>query len=538
MNAASLKGTSRVFPPEVVAWSMIGVDEADVPRALPNGPPDETITALKRLRLPDMSTALNIRLEPTLVILDIHLAQSKNKTLQYFCEENGWANIVIVDPYVRHGSYVSNGPIRTMINLIAYVQGQISSAGKGGRQSGTSDDYANRRIHIFISFDELKKACEDKVMLDLVEPIEGLPKASRCICCVHVNEEAMSIDNSPMGAKLFTWISDTGVLAFRASGITRTLKILWDKKFAFEDASVPKAYAAWDLWMIKTSTVAFMLQAGSSVWDTELTTDRVTTVEEEIARAKSAMESDSKVMIRKVLASSIPTTIPVTQAYWIAGEDASHIGIMCPNCNNKRRALGIPALGKETCADSNSTPDLGYAKQPSARCINCCAICQGLGYLGHTSNADNPDEKTIYMDLMMQQKELVGILLALMDHGMFNSPVDGRIVSPDIDFVEWMIVVYSAVKGTKTEKDLANWGFIRCPPAVAVQQFLNRKASSLSVVMGANNYDMNFLVGNDLGNAVYSQWLKHTDLRSSGTAHSTIRNWLTKRGRGMLWKFV
>ena len=246
------------------------------------------------------------------------------------------------------------------------------------------------------------------------------------------------------------------------------------------------------------------------MWDTELTTDRVITMEEEVARAKSAMESDSKVMIRKVLASSIPTAIPVTQACWIAGEDASHIGIMCPNCNNKRRALGIPALGKETCADSNSAPDLGYAKQSSAHCINCCAICQGLGYLGHTSNADNPDEKTIYMDLMMQQKELVGILLALMDHGMFDSPVDGRIVSPDIDFVEWMIVVYAAVKGTKTEKDLANWGFIRCPPAVAVQKFLNRKGSSLSVVMGANDYDMNFLVGNDLGNAVYSQWLKHT----------------------------
>ena len=110
----------------------------------------------------------------------------------------------------------------------------------------------------------------------------------------------------------------------------------------------------------------------------------------------------------------------------------------------------------------------------------------------------------------MQQKELAETLLALMDHGMFDSPLDGRMVSPDIDFVEWMIVVYSAVKGTKTEKDLANWGFIRCPPAVAVQKFLNRKGSSLSVVMGANDYDMNFLVGNDLGNAVYNQWLRHT----------------------------
>ena len=92
------------------------------------------------------------------------------------------------------------------------------------------------------------------------------------------------------------------------------------------------------------------------MWDTELTCDRVITMEEEVARAKSAKESDSKVLIRKVLASSVPTAMPV---YWIAGEDASNIGIMCPNCNNKRRALGIPALGKETCADSNSTPDLG-----------------------------------------------------------------------------------------------------------------------------------------------------------------------------------
>ena len=27
--------------------------------------------------------------------------------------------------------------------------------------------------------------------------------------------------------------------------------------------------------------------------------------------------------------------------------------------------------------------------------------------------------------------------------------------------------------------------------------------------MGVNDYDMNFIVGHDLGNAVYSQWLKH-----------------------------
>ena len=525
MSATALKGTSRVFPPEVMAWSMIAVDEADVPRAHPKGRPDETVTALKRMKLPDMPTAVDVRLEPTLVILDLYLAQSKNKTLQYFCEDNGWAAIIVIDPYVRHGLHVPDDPIRSMINVIAHVQGQIDEAGKGGGQSGTSDDYANRRIHIFVSFEELKKARADKVVLELVQSIERLPKTSQCICSVHVNEEATSFDNVPVGAKLFTWISDTGVLTFRASGVTRAIKVLRGKKLAFEDSTVPKAYAVWDLWIIRASTtVALMLldpsdiasvtdtfltwarQAGDCAWDVELTTDRVVTLEEEVARAKSAMEGDSKVMIRKVLASSVPTATPLTQACWIAGDDASRRGILCAHCNSKRRALGIPAPGKEKCADSNSTPDLGYTKQSSTHCINCCALCQGLGYLGRAYNADNPDEKTIYEDLKMQQMELTGILLAVLDHGMFNSPVDGCVVSPDIDFVEWMIVVYSAVKGTKTEKDLANWGFIRCPPAVAVQKFLQQKGSSLSVLMGTNDNDMNFLVGNDLESG-HSQFL-------------------------------
>ena len=48
------------------------------------------------------------------------------------------------------------------------MMGQISSARKGGKQGGTGDDYANRRVHIFISFDDLRKACDDQAMLDLV----------------------------------------------------------------------------------------------------------------------------------------------------------------------------------------------------------------------------------------------------------------------------------------------------------------------------------------------------------------------------------
>ena len=53
MNAASLRSTSRVFPQEVVAWAMMAVDEADIPRAHPNGIPIDAVVALKGLRLPD-----------------------------------------------------------------------------------------------------------------------------------------------------------------------------------------------------------------------------------------------------------------------------------------------------------------------------------------------------------------------------------------------------------------------------------------------------------------------------------------------------
>ena len=296
------------------------------------------------------------------MIIDLRMAQTKNKALQYFCEENGWSDIVVMDPYGRHGSYVQGDPIKTVLNIVNHVHGQITASRKGGKQSGTSDDFANRRIHIVIAFDDLKKASEGSVIPDLVQAIEKLRKASQCFCSVHVNDEATSNDNTPIGSKLFTWIADTGVLAFRASGVTRALKVLWGSKFAFafDEASVPKAYAVWDLWMIRASTVAFMLldpsiiaeiselylnwarQAGDTAWDVELTTDRVDVMERHVARAKSATENDSKVMIRKVLSSSVPSTTPVTQAYWIAGEEAREIGNVC-QVQQQEKGLGYPS---------------------------------------------------------------------------------------------------------------------------------------------------------------------------------------------------
>ena len=71
------------------------------------------------------------------------------------------------------------------------------------------------------------------------------------------------------------------------------------------------------------------------------------------------------------------------------------------------------------------------------------------------------------------------------------------------------MTAYSSVKGAKTVKEISNWGFIRCPPASAAQFFHAERGASLAVLMGVNEYDVNFLVDPGLGNAVYSQRLKH-----------------------------
>ena len=81
----------------------------------------------------------------------------------------------------------------------------------------------------------------------------------------------------------------------------------------------------------------------------------------------------------------------------------------------QKKGLGSPSLG---CSGS---PDLGYAYQNSGKCINCCAMYQGMHYLDYT-NSDNPDEATVHDRLM---KELVGIVLAQIDQGMFNLPNEG-----------------------------------------------------------------------------------------------------------------
>ena len=130
---------------------------------------------------------------------------------------------------------------------------------------------------------------------------------------------------------------------------------------------------------------------------------------------------------------------------------------------------------------------------------------QGTRYLDYTNNSDNPDEATVYEKLMNEQKELRGIVLALVDQNMFNSSVDGSLTSP---MREWMVAAYSSVRGPK-QRRVVQFRFVRCPPpAHAVHMYKQGRGSTLSTLIVTNEYDLNFLTGHDLGNAVYSQWLK------------------------------
>ena len=99
MNIAPLRNTSRVFPREVIAWASMAVDESDVPRLPLNGQPSNAVTSLRRLHLPDVLTAEEMKREPTLIIVDIHLASSKKKKLHSFRKGNGWTDALIMDLY-------------------------------------------------------------------------------------------------------------------------------------------------------------------------------------------------------------------------------------------------------------------------------------------------------------------------------------------------------------------------------------------------------------------------------------------------------
>ena len=186
-------------------------------------------------------------------------------------------------------------------------------------------------------------------------------------------------------------------------------------------------------------------QPGESAWGTEIITDRAMAVESEIVRARDAMKYDTKILLRRVLASHIPEPTQFTQAHWVCSQDALDNGILCQRCVNGRRAMGLPALENNKFADSANTSDYGFVQAQSGRCFKCCALYQALYYLGQTSNSGNPSEAETCDRVLGQQKELAGAILALMDQNMLNSPIARNLVSPDEDMREWVVVAYSSV---------------------------------------------------------------------------------------------
>ena len=89
-----------------------------------------------------------MKCEPTLAVMDIHLANSKKRKLQSCCESNGWSDVLIMDQYGASGVYANNDPIRTIINLLHEVAKLMRREGVKGKDTAASDDVINRRVHV------------------------------------------------------------------------------------------------------------------------------------------------------------------------------------------------------------------------------------------------------------------------------------------------------------------------------------------------------------------------------------------------------
>ena len=119
------------------------------------------------------------------------------------------------DPYGQ-GTYVQNDPMRSMISLVKRLSNQLQNIAN----QSTADDLTGRRVHIMLTLFEVKQIIPDKLLAELIEAIEKVHEISHYMCCVHVNEEALSQEGLGLGSKLFTMVADTGVVVFRASGVS------------------------------------------------------------------------------------------------------------------------------------------------------------------------------------------------------------------------------------------------------------------------------------------------------------------------------
>ena len=137
----------------------MAIDEPDVQRLwlYPNGQPENAVASLRTLHLPEMPSAKEMKRETTLIIMDIHLASSKRKKLNNYCEGNGWwTDALITDHCGTAGVYVTNDHMRTIINLL-HEAAKLMQPSKGrGKEPTTSEELTNRRVHMWLTLFDVK----------------------------------------------------------------------------------------------------------------------------------------------------------------------------------------------------------------------------------------------------------------------------------------------------------------------------------------------------------------------------------------------
>ena len=111
----------------------MAVDEPDVPRTHSNGQPNDAVASLKNLHLPEVPNIEVMKREPTLIIMDVHLANSKRRKLQSYCESNGWSDVLIMGQCGTSGVCANNDPVRAIINLRHEVARLMQPADGEGR---------------------------------------------------------------------------------------------------------------------------------------------------------------------------------------------------------------------------------------------------------------------------------------------------------------------------------------------------------------------------------------------------------------------
>ena len=121
---------------------------------------------------------------------------------------------------------------------------------------------------------------------------------------------------------------------------------------------------------IRTQYLLWARAAVDTAWGAELPADRAVTVEKEVRKAKTAVEKDSKFLLRKVLGARMPTPTPHTQSFWISGAEAASHGSICAKCSHKSEGSWVFQPWKP----QNVSPDLVESASTVARFVKACAI--------------------------------------------------------------------------------------------------------------------------------------------------------------------